>query len=85
MNTSFKNLFNESSISTDSVTTQDLTVTGTLDITDAKIIGFPVDNVTIGIDSGVLVIKDFGINTQHLKNSAVHTSKIEIKQSQQKN
>ena len=76
MSSTFQFLLNENSIFTDSVTTNNLIITGTIDLSEAKLTGFPVDNKTIEVDNQVLKVKYFGINTPHLANLAIISSKI---------
>ncbi len=77
-NSAYQSLFNETTGEFDSAVIADLTVTDTLDITGAQIIGLEgiVDNITIEY-VGNLHVKSGGINTTQLADNSVNDDKLQ--------
>ena len=59
---SYSSLMNSSSFSD----LLDLTVVGTLDFSQATLVGFPVDNQTIEVSTGAIQVKEDGIEDRHI-------------------
>jgi len=68
---SFQNLFNEQNGTFDN-----LTVDGTIDLSNAILTGLPVDNVTIQFTSNVLSVKNAGISNLQLALNSVQDGNI---------
>jgi len=70
--TGFQSLFNEQN-----ETINNLVIVGTVDLSQATIIGFPTDDITTDFNGdNKLEVKDNGISTQKIQNNAVTDSKI---------
>ena len=70
--TGYQSLFNEQNQTVDN-----LVINGTVDFSNATIIGFPVDNVTVDFNGNdKLEVKDNGISTQKIQDNAVTDAKI---------
>ena len=69
----FQSLFNEQN-----ETINNLVIVGTIDLSQATIIGFPTDNITTDFNGdNKLEVKDDGISTQKIQDGAVTDSKID--------
>jgi len=72
-----KSLFNQSSLNLNNSIINQLTVNQQLDITNAKLVGLDVDNITIEFPTSVnLRVKDLGITTNKLADASVTDQKI---------
>ena len=72
-----QSLYNETNLTLDNSTINQLTVTQELDITGSKLVGLDVDDVTIEFPNSLdLRVKDLGITTGKLADLSVTDAKI---------